>query len=197
LITYDDILENELNTNDMKLYTKTGDKGQTGLIGGTRVAKNDVRLDAYGTVDELNSFIGLLTTYAIPEEDIVFLRKVQNLLFSVGSHLATDTSKVAFHSASVLVDDDIESIELEIDRLDASLPPLSAFILPGGSPSGALGHVCRTVARRAERRIFDMNKEYPVDNHILVYINRLSDYFFALSRSLTIFENGKEICWKK
>jgi cob(I)alamin adenosyltransferase len=197
LITYDDILENELNNNDMKLYTKTGDKGQTGLIGGTRVAKNDVRLDAYGTVDELNSFIGLLTTYAIPEEDIAFLRKIQNLLFSVGSHLATDTSKVAFHSASVLVETDIECIEHEIDRLDATLPPLSSFILPGGSPSGALGHVCRTVARRAERRMFDMNQYYPVDNYIFIYINRLSDYFFALSRHLTLFDNGKEICWEK
>ncbi|MBV5280845.1 MAG: cob(I)yrinic acid a,c-diamide adenosyltransferase [Paludibacter sp.] len=181
----------------MKLYTKTGDKGQTGLIGGTRVAKNDVRLDAYGTVDELNSFIGLLTTYAIPEEDIAFLRKIQNLLFSVGSHLATDTSKVAFHSASVLVETDIECIEHEIDRLDAALPPLSSFILPGGSPSGALGHVCRTVARRAERRMFDMNQYYPVDNYIFIYINRLSDYFFVLSRHLTLFDNGKEICWKK
>ena len=126
--TNDDFLENELNNNDMKLYTKTGDKGQTGLIGGTRVAKNDVRLDAYGTVDELNSFIGLLTTYAIPEEDVAFLRKIQNLLFSVGSHLATDTSKVAFHSASVLVEADIECIEREIDRLDAALPPLNSFI---------------------------------------------------------------------
>ena len=192
-----DIFNDGLKNNDMKLYTKTGDKGQTGLIGGTRVAKNDVRLDAYGTIDELNSFIGLLTTYSIPEEDILFLRKVQHLLFSVGSHLATDTSKVAFHSASVLVDADIEGIELEIDRLDTALPPLSAFILPGGSPSGALGHVCRTVARRAERRIFDMNQDYPVDNHIFIYVNRLSDYFFALSRHLTIFENGKEICWKK
>lgn len=197
MITYDDILDTELNNNDMKLYTKTGDKGQTGLIGGTRVAKNDVRLDAYGTVDELNSFIGLLTTYAIPEEDIAFLRKIQNLLFSVGSHLATDTSKVAFHSASVLVETDIECIEHEIDRLDAALPPLSSFILPGGSPSGALGHVCRTVARRAERRMFDMNQYYPVDNYIFIYINRLSDYFFVLSRHLTLFDNGKEICWKK
>lgn len=195
--TNDDFLENELNNNDMKLYTKTGDKGQTGLIGGTRVAKNDVRLDAYGTVDELNSFVGLLTTYAIPEEDVAFLRKIQNLLFSVGSHLATDTSKVAFHSASVLVEADIECIEREIDRLDAALPPLNSFILPGGSPAGALGHVCRTVARRAERRMFDMNQYYPVDNYIFIYTNRLSDYFFALARRLTLFDNGKEICWEK
>jgi cob(I)alamin adenosyltransferase len=181
----------------MKLYTKTGDKGQTGLIGGTRVAKNDVRLEAYGTIDELNSFIGLLTTYMIPEEDIVFLRKIQHLLFSVGSHLATDTSKVAFHNASVLKGEDVECVENEIDRIDATLPPLSAFILPGGSPSGALAHVCRTVARRAERRMFDMNTDYPIDNHIFVYVNRLSDYFFVLSRYLTVFENGAEICWKK
>ncbi len=181
----------------MKLYTKTGDKGQTGLIGGTRVAKNDVRLDAYGTIDELNAFVGLLTTYSIPEEDITFLRKIQHLLFSIGSYLATDASKVGYYSASVLVDEDIKSIECEIDRLDADLPLLQSFILPGGSPSGALGHVCRTVARRAERRIFDINEEYPVDNHIFIYVNRLSDYFFVLSRYLTLLENGKEICWKK
>jgi len=181
----------------MKLYTKTGDKGQTGLIGGTRVAKNDVRLEAYGTIDELNSFIGLLTTHSIPEIDVLFLRKIQHLLFTIGSHLATDTSKVPYHSASILAEADIESIELEIDRLDANLPPLNAFILPGGSPAGALSHICRTIARRAERRIFDMNIDYVIDNKIFMYVNRLSDYFFALSRHLTILENGKEICWKK
>jgi len=181
----------------MKLYTKTGDKGQTGLIGGTRVAKNDVRLDAYGTVDELNSFIGLLTTYPIPQKELHFLRLIQNRLFTVGSHLATDTTKVELQQASILSDDDITQIEIEIDRIDDFLPPLSSFILPGGSQTGALSHVCRTVSRRAERRLFDMNKMYPVDNKILIYFNRLSDYFFALSRFLTIENGGEEICWKR
>jgi cob(I)alamin adenosyltransferase len=181
----------------MKLYTKTGDKGQTGLIGGTRVAKNDVRLDAYGTVDELNSFIGMLTTYQIPEKDILFLRIIQNRLFTIGSHLATDSTKVALPQASILCEDEIALIEQEIDRLDKYLPTLSSFVLPGGSQSGALCHVCRTITRRAERRLFDMKELYEIDNNVLIYLNRLSDYFFALSRFLTIKNGGEEICWKK
>jgi cob(I)alamin adenosyltransferase len=180
----------------MKLYTKTGDKGQTGLIGGTRVSKNDVRIETYGTVDELNSFIGLLTTYSIPELDRTFLRLIQTQLFALGSYLATDTSKVPLAKASILKDEDIISIEKEIDRLDESLPSLSSFVLPGGSPSGALCHICRTITRRAERRLFDMTEVYSVDNHVLVYVNRLSDYFFALSRSLTLENGGEEIYWK-
>jgi len=181
----------------MKLYTKTGDKGQTGLIGGTRVQKNDVRLEAYGSVDELNSFIGLLTTHSISEIDLVFLRIIQNQLFTVGSILATDTTKVALPQAFLLSEDDVTLIEQEIDRLDNLLPSLSSFILPGGSQAGALCHICRTITRRAERRMFDMNEYYNVDNQILVYFNRLSDYFFALSRFLTINNGGEEICWKR
>jgi len=180
----------------MKLYTKTGDKGETGLIGGTRVPKNDVRIEAYGTVDELNSFIGLLTTYQIPDTDFRFLRLIQNNLFRVGSHLATDTAKVELKQASILKPESIEQIEKEIDRLDALLPELSSFILPGGSQTGALSHICRTISRRAERRLFDMNEVYSIDNQILVYFNRLSDYFFALSRYLTLETGGKEIYWK-
>jgi cob(I)alamin adenosyltransferase len=181
----------------MKLYTKTGDKGETGLIGGTRVSKNDVRIEAYGTVDELNSFIGMLTTYQIPESEIAFLRLIQNNLFIVGSYLATDTSKVQLKTASILKPESIERIEKEIDRLDGMLPELNSFILPGGSESGALSHICRTISRRTERRLFDMNKVHQIDNQILVYFNRLSDYFFALSRYLTFQKGGKEIYWKK
>ena len=180
----------------MKLYTKTGDKGQTGLIGGTRVAKNDVRLEAYGTVDELNSFIGLLTTYQIPEIDILSLRLIQSRLFTIGSHLATDTLKVPLQKASILSESDVTHLEQEMDRLDEFLPTLTSFILPGGSRVGALCHVCRTVTRRVERRLFDMNEVQKVDNQILIYFNRLSDYFFALSRFLTIENGGEEICWK-
>lgn len=181
----------------MKLYTKTGDEGKTGLIGGTRVSKNDVRLEAYGTVDELNSFIGMLTTYTLKESDREFLRVIQNLLFTVGSHLATDTSKVALNQASILSQVSITSVEKEIDRLDALLPALSSFVLPGGSQAGAMCHICRTVTRRAERRLLAMNEYYQIDNQILIFINRLSDYFFALSRYLTIEISGKEIYWNK
>jgi len=180
----------------MKLYTKTGDRGETGLIGGTRVPKNDVRIEAYGTIDELNSFIGLLTTYQIPEIDLLFLRTIQNNLFSIGSYLATDTTKVGLHQVSILKSESISLIENEIDRLDASLPVLSSFILPGGSQTGAFSHICRTISRRAERRLLDVNGFYMLDNQISIYVNRLSDYFFALSRYLTLTEGAEEICWK-
>ncbi|NDP22787.1 MAG: cob(I)yrinic acid a,c-diamide adenosyltransferase [Paludibacter sp.] len=180
----------------MKLYTKTGDKGQTGLIGGTRVSKNDIRIETYGTVDELNSFIGMLTTYTISDEDRSFLRIIQNQLFTIGSYLATDTSKVSLSQASILNDDTIFSLEKEIDRLDEILPPLSSFILPGGSQSGALCHVCRTITRRTERRLFDMNEIYNIDSQVIIYFNRLSDYFFALSRYFTLQNGGEEIYWK-
>ncbi|MDP4240123.1 MAG: cob(I)yrinic acid a,c-diamide adenosyltransferase [Bacteroidota bacterium] len=181
----------------MKLYTKTGDKGQTGLIGGTRVPKNDIRIEAYGTVDELNSFIGMLTTYPIADEELLFLRTIQHNLFTVGSYLATDTTKVSLQQASILRKDSIEQIEQEIDRIDAMLPTLNSFVLPGGSRTGALSHVCRTIARRAERRLFDVNEFHLIDNEILVYFNRLSDYFFALSRAFTLKDGGEEIYWKK
>jgi cob(I)alamin adenosyltransferase len=180
----------------MKLYTKAGDKGQTGLIGGTRVPKNDIRIEAYGTVDELNSFIGMLTTYPIKKEDISFLRIIQHNLFTVGSYLATDTSIVSLQQASILKIDSIELIEKEIDRIDAMLPALNSFILPGGSQTGALSHICRTITRRAERRLFDVNEFYSIDNQIIIYFNRLSDYFFALSRYFTLENEGEEISWK-
>ena len=181
----------------MKLYTKTGDKGLTGLIGGTRVSKNDIRIEAYGTVDELNSFIGVLSTYSIRAEEVSFLRQIQNNLFTIGSYLATDTTKVLLQQASILKNDTIDQIEREIDRIDAMLPSLNSFILPGGSQTGALSHVCRTITRRAERRLFDVNEIYSVDNQILIYFNRLSDYFFALSRYFTLENEGEEISWKK
>jgi len=181
----------------MKIYTKTGDKGTTGLIGGTRVAKNDIRLEAYGTVDELNSFIGLLNTYIFEEENKVFLYGIQNKLFSIGSYLATDTSKTEINTASYLRDTDVLNIENEIDRLNEKLPNLTNFILPAGSQAGTLCHICRTVSRRAERRIYEVNTIYNVDNHIFEYINRLSDYFFVFSRYINFSTEMKEICWKK
>ena len=181
----------------MKLYTKTGDKGLTGLIGGTRVPKNDVRIEAYGTIDELNSFIGLLASSQIDAHELEFLQKIQHKLFSIGSYLATDTSKVELQNAVVINNDEILLIEQEIDRLDKILPQLNSFILPGGSQSGALSHICRTITRRAERRLFDINELYRVDSQVFVFINRLSDYFFALSRYLTIQSGGEEIYWKR
>ena len=180
----------------MKLYTKTGDSGLTGLIGGTRIAKNDLRIEAYGTIDELNSFVGLLTTYELSDSDISFLRFVQNHLFSIGSHLATDRDKVNLASASIISAEDVAFVENEIDRLDSFLPELTSFVLPGGNQASSFSHICRTIARRAERRIIDVNNLYCVDSHVIVFVNRLSDYFFALSRYLIVEKGEKEIYWK-
>jgi cob(I)alamin adenosyltransferase len=181
----------------MKLYTKTGDNGLTGLIGGTRVHKNDIRIEAYGTIDELNSFMGLLISSDIEVAEIKFLQNIQHKLFTIGAYLATDTSKVELQDAVILESDEILLIETEIDRLDDLLPQLNSFILPGGSQSGSLAHVCRTITRRAERRLFDMSECYTVDKQVIMFINRLSDYFFALSRYLTIQTGGEEIYWKR
>jgi cob(I)alamin adenosyltransferase len=182
----------------MKIYTKTGDTGQTGLIGGTRIWKNDPRLEAYGTIDELNAFIGVLTTGALPEGILPFLQNIQHKLFAVGSHLATDQSKVALKAASIIREEDILELEKEIDRMDEALPPLDNFVLPGGSAGGAASHVCRTVTRRAERKIMELlQSDIKIDVTILKYINRLSDYFFTLSRFITVSEGFKEFFWKK
>lgn len=181
----------------MKIYTKTGDEGLTGLIGGTRVPKNDLRIEAYGTVDELNSFIGLLASYPQLGEELEFLEKIQHRLFAVGSHLATDKEQTKVDAASIISNDDIAELEGSIDRITENLPPLKAFILPGGSEEGSVCHVCRTVSRRAERRIMDVNQIYNIDKQIIIYINRLSDYFFVLSRFITLKKGNKEILWKK
>ena len=182
----------------MKIYTKTGDSGQTGLIGGSRVWKNNARLEAYGTIDELNAFVGLLGTHPLPEQVSEFLQGIQHNLFVIGSNLATDQEKVNLKPASIVEEQDIVDLENEIDRMDDALPPLSNFVLPGGSAGGAVSHICRTITRRAERRIMDLlQTQLEIDPLILKYINRLSDYFFTLSRYTTVNEGNKEIFWKK
>ena len=165
----------------MKIYTKTGDEGMTSLVGGKRVKKCCARLDSYGSVDELNSFIGLLVTYITDEADIAFLQKIQGELFMVGGSLATDLSvSEARCEVSLAMISDIES---EIDRLSVLLPPLRSFVVPGGSRAAALAHVCRTVCRRAERCVFALIEEGgAVEENVAVYLNRLSDYFFVLAR---------------
>ncbi len=181
----------------MKIYTKTGDKGSSGLIGGTRVSKSDLRLEAYGTVDELNTHVGLLASLGMNKENAAFLSGIQNLLFTVGSNLATDLSKTEIREASVMKEEYITAVEQEIDRLDSQLKPLSHFILPGGTQKAAQSHVCRTVARRAERRIVEISGSYPVDPLLLKYVNRLSDYFFTLARFVMMEDNVEELAWKK
>ena len=179
----------------MKIYTKTGDKGTTSLVGGTRVPKTHIRLEAYGTVDELNSNLGLLITYLLDGKDKDFLQQVQDRLFAVGSHLATDREKMELKEASIISSEQVEMVEREIDRLDTLLPPLSAFILPGGSRGAALCHVCRTVCRRAERRILALAEQVEISSELLAYVNRLSDYLFVLSRKMNQDDKKGEIFW--
>lgn len=179
----------------MKIYTKTGDKGTTSLVGGTRVPKTHIRLEAYGTVDELNSHLGLLVTYLLDGKDKAFLQQVQNRLFAVGSHLATDREKTGLKAASVISPEHVEMVEQEIDRLDTLLPPLSAFVLPGGSRGAAVCHVCRTVCRRAERRILALAGQVEISSELLAYVNRLSDYLFVLSRKMNQDDKKDEIFW--
>ena len=160
----------------------TGDKGTTSLVGGQRTTKNDPRLEAYGTVDELNAHIGLLRQTGNRPEDDALLLFIQNKLFVIGSYLATDTSFTQLREASRLCPEDIARIEDRIDTLDATIPPLHAFLLPGGTAAAAQAHICRTVCRRAERRICQVAQEVLVDENIMKFINRLSDYFFVLAR---------------
>jgi cob(I)alamin adenosyltransferase len=175
------------------VYTKTGDKGTTALVGGTRVPKSHIRLDAYGTIDELNSFVGSLIC-EIEEEDILkVLSFIQQKLFTVGSYLATETEAISPKAASIITDENIALLEKEMDRMDSELPPIRQFILPGGSESAARAHICRTVARRAERCMYRVKEEYPVEDNIMKFVNRLSDYFFVLSRRCN--KSGKEIFW--
>lgn len=177
------------------VYTKTGDQGTTGLVGGTRVPKTHIRLEAYGTVDELNSNLGVLISYLTEERDYNFLLGVQHKLFSIGSHLATDQEKIKLHDVSIITATDVENIEHEIDAMDDILPPLHSFVLPGGSRASAFCHVCRTICRRAERRILALSANYPISPELLVYVNRLSDYLFVLSRKINFNEGKDEIFW--
>lgn len=178
------------------VYTATGDKGQTSLVGGKRVDKDDVRLEAYGTVDELNSHIGLLDNlHNIPSDTKSFLRIIQNKLFNIGAYLATECAPGT--KASGLDDDDIARLERQIDELDYELPPLRNFVLPGGSRISSRAQICRTVARRCERRVVTLAKVTSLDRNVLVYLNRLSDYFFVLARFNNIHNQIEENFWDK
>jgi cob(I)alamin adenosyltransferase len=176
------------------VYTKTGDTGKTSLVGGTRVSKTHLRLEAYGTVDELNAFTGLLVCKIDEENTLNVLSFIQHKLFAVGSSLATDTEINSLKPASIVTDEDIARLEQEIDRIDSTLPALNNFVLPGGNEAAARIHICRTVCRRAERNIYRLNENFNVDNQMLMFINRLSDYFFVLARQ-EANKTGSEIFW--
>ena len=179
----------------MKLYTKSGDKGTTSLIGGTRVSKSDLRIEAYGTVDELNSYIGLVRDQEINEPRAAVLKEIQDRLFTIGSLLATDPEKSRMKTPD-LHEEDIVLLEQEIDAMTAAVPPLRAFVLPGGHPSVSFCHVARCVCRRAERLAIHLQEHAPVEELVIKYLNRLSDYLFALCRKMTQELGAEEITWK-
>jgi cob(I)alamin adenosyltransferase len=179
-----------------KIYTKTGDKGKTSLIGGTRVPKHHYRLEAYGTVDELNAHIGMIRFWSTDEHTNSILTAIQEKLFMIGAYLATDDTISDLRDKLDGREQEIASLEEEMDKMESSLPPLKNFILPGGHPAAAQCHIVRTVCRRAERRINQMAAETEVAPWIIRYINRLSDYFFVLSRFLSKYFNNDEIPWK-
>ena len=181
----------------MKVYTRTGDAGTTSLVGGTRVAKNDARLEAYGTADELNSWLGLLcASSAIPDGARAPLHSAMNLLFDIGAALATEPDS-RWQPAPFPVSA-VESLESAIDTLEVSLPRHNRFILPGGHPDAARANIARTVARRCERRVIDLQQTgVVVDPCILKYINRLSDFLFVLGRAINNFNGIEEIFWEK
>lgn len=182
-------------SNDWKIYTRKGDQGNTTLIGGTVVPKNHIRVDAYGTVDELNAFTGLLFEKMTDDSLRHFLLGVMNQLFLIESHLATDPGAQRKTSFPDVSPNEILGIENEIDRLNNDLPTLTRFILPAGCEVASLAHICRTVCRRAERTILSLNETSTVAPEILQYMNRLSDYFFVLARWLSHQCGSGDVQW--
>uniref|UniRef100_UPI004047E1A4 cob(I)yrinic acid a,c-diamide adenosyltransferase n=1 Tax=Roseivirga sp. TaxID=1964215 RepID=UPI004047E1A4 len=179
----------------MKIYTKTGDSGTTSLLGGARVSKAHLRIDAYGTVDELNSFLGLLRDQPVNKNRKDILKEIQDRLFTLGAELATEPGKGNIVKPDLL-DSDILRLEHEMDAMDADLPPLKNFILPGGHPSISYAHIARTVCRRAERTCIALSEESPVAPIVIQYLNRLSDYFFILGRKMAKELNIEEVKWE-
>lgn len=181
----------------MKIYTKTGDKGATSLIGGTKVPKSDVRIDTYGTVDELNSWMGLVNDQLNDDEFRPVIKEIQDRLFTIGSSLATDAEKEPKMKLPDLHASDIEYLENKIDEMTAQLPPMKSFILPGGHVAVSSIHITRCVCRRAERLAVGMQQhELFVDPQVIQYLNRLSDYLFTLARYAAQKLGAEEIPWK-
>ncbi len=185
----------------MKIYTKTGDNGTTSLFGGTRVPKHHIRIESYGTIDELNSWLGLIRDQKIDAHSKKIVISVQEKLFTVGAILATDPEKATLKSGkerlniSKIDTADIELLEKEMDKMDAQLPQMTHFILPGGHTTVSYCHIARTICRRAERLAAHLFESEPFDERVLHYINRLSDYLFVLARKLSSDFQAEEIKW--
>ena len=180
-----------------KVYTRTGDKGMTSLVGGVRIKKSDVRLEAYGTIDELSAHLGLLAAMMPEGGERDTIIRIQNNLFNVGTHLAIDQSQTPLYPSAYLVDGETAFLEQEIDRMMGLLPERQGFVLPGGTPTAAQAHVARTVCRRAERRIAELAEVATVGDEIQQYVNRLSDFLFVLSKIINFNSGQSEIIWQK
>jgi cob(I)alamin adenosyltransferase len=181
----------------LKIYTKTGDKGTTSLLGGTKVPKNDIRIETYGTVDELNSWIGLIIDLLNMDELTGELREIQDRLFTIGSSLATDSDKEPKMKLPGLKESDIEFLEKRIDEMTSQVSPMKSFILPGGHVTVSNIHITRCVCRRAERLSVNMQQnDFFIDEKVIKYLNRLSDYLFTLARFASFKLNAPEIAWK-
>ena len=179
-----------------KVYTRTGDKGTTSLVGGVRIKKSDTRLEAYGTVDELSAHLGLLAAMMGEDDNRQNIIRIQNNLFNVCTHLATDQSQTPLYPSAHLAEGEVEFLEQEVDRLMKLLPERQGFVLPGGTPTAAQAHVTRTVCRRAERRIAALAEVAVVGDEIQQYVNRLSDYLFVLAKIINFNSGQNEIIWQ-
>lgn len=185
-----------MSKREEKIYTRQGDKGMTSLLGGSRVAKYHDKIEAYGSLDELNAFIGVLYDQQGVSHDVKqFLKTVQQNIFTAEAHIAADSDEHA-RSLPRLNMEHVNQLERAIDQMEQELPPLKNFILPGGHPAISFAHVARTVCRRAERETLKVNCKQPVDPNILTYLNRLSDYFFVLGRHFSSVLNTEEIKWE-
>ena len=185
----------------MKIYTKTGDQGETSLFGGTRVPKHSLRIDSYGTLDELNSWMGLLRDQPIEEDTKLFIIEIQKNLFTIGAFLATPPEKEKLKNGkerlniSQITEDHITTLEDEMDQMDTLLPTMTHFVLPGGHPAVSYCHITRTVCRRAERLATELHTKETIDLNVIKYLNRLSDYLFVLARKLSSDLQAEEIKW--
>ena len=179
----------------MKIYTKTGDKGSTSLFGGSRVSKHHIRIESYGTLDELNSWLGLIRDQEIEEKTKSDLTRIQSELFTLGAELATEPEKSERLKIETVGEKEIRFLEEAIDAMNEALPPMTHFILPGGHATVSYCHLARTVCRRAERRMSMLDEQQKLSDSSLAYVNRLSDYLFVLSRHLSARLGAEEVRW--